>query len=295
MSFQPLFSRDRLWAALGALILFLLALLFFVLARHRALGPGTVILGGLSLLLLGLSALLIHRLWSLHTLDYWVQRDAIHIHWHGEEAVIPLPDVLEVVPATVTLAPQWLRWPLLWVQSDAEKSVLSYSALPPEEALAIVTADETYLISPAQPQAFVAAVEERQQFGPARHLKPVIYLSSWRQHWLLQDRWAQWLLWGGLVLGWMVLGYVIWRYPQLPAQIPLHIDAAGRPDAFRPQHAIFLLPGIALLIGFLNAALGFALYAYHRFLAYLLWSISVILQLITLFVAANLIRVAVGG
>ncbi len=295
MAFRPLFTRDRVWAGLGAGILLLLALLMLFWARNRPLGPGTTILGGLALLMLGMSALLIYRLWALHTLDYWVQRDAIHIHWLGEEAVIPLPHVQEIIPATLALAPDWWRWPQQWLQSDAEKRVFSYATQPPEQSLAIVTADEVYLVSPQRPQDFVQAYEQRQQFGPARLLKRVIYLAPWRQHWLLTDRLAQGALLGGLVLGWLVLGYVIWRYPQLPATIALHMNNQGMPDLLSPRHAIFLLPGIALLIGFLNAAIGFAFYGYQRFLSYLLWSLSFLLQIITFLAVANLINLAVRG
>jgi len=295
MSFRPNFSRDRIWASLVALALVVLAMFSLRALLQRPLGPGSVILGGVTLLLGGLGLLLIYRLWSLHTLDYWVQRDAVHIHWHGEEVVIPLPDIKSVAPAEMDMRPAWLHWPLQWVQSDTERDILAYATQPPAASLAITTAEETYLISPQQPDAFVAAWEERRDFGPARRLKPVIYLSNWRQHWLLQDRLAQGLLLGGLLLGLLALAYVTWHYPQLPDTIALHFNAQGDPDLLSPRRSIFLIPGISLVIGFLNAAIGFALYDYQRFLAYLLWSVSLVLQIAALFIASNLINLAVGG
>ena len=295
MTFRPLFSRDRLWASLAALALFAFAILAVLAMVKRPLGPGTVLLGGLMALLLGTAALLLYRLWALHGLEYWVQRDAVHIHWQGEEAIIPLPEIQAVRPAAVTLRPAWHRWPAQWVQVDAETHVFSYATQAPENCLEIVTDEEIYLLSPDHPDEFVAAYEDRRAFGPARRLKQVIYLAPWRQHWLLQDRLAQLLLFGGLLLGWLALAYVVWRYPQLPDTIALHFNAAGDPDLLSPRHSIFLLPGISLLIGFLNSAIGFALYEYQRNLSYLLWSISVILQIIVLFIAANLMTLAVGG
>ncbi len=295
MTFRSRFSRDRLWAGLAALALFAFAILTVIGISKRSPGPGVAMLGGVLLLLLGAAALLIFRLWSLHSLAYWVQRDAIHIHWQGEEVIIPLPDIRDVRPAEVTLRPAWHRWPLQWVQVDAEKRVFSYALQPPAECLAIVTDEEIYLVSPERPDDFVAAYEQRRAFGPARKLKPVIYLAPWRQHWLLHDRLAQALLLGGLWLGWLALSYVAWRYPQLPDTIALHFNTAGAPDLLSPRRSIFLLPGISLLIGFLNAAIGFALYEYQRNLSYLLWSLSVILQIVVLFIAANLMTLAVGG
>ncbi len=295
MTFRPRFSRDRLWASLLLLALVLLALLFLRSAFARPVGPGSVILGGIFLLLSGLSALLIHRLWAAHSLEYWVERDAIHIHWNGEEAIIPLPDIQDIGPAQIALRPAWLHWPLQWVRSDADANALAYATQPPEDCLAITTQDATYIISPERPDEFVRAYEQRRDFGPARRLKPIIYLSHWRQHWLLRDRLAQALLLGGLALGLVALGYVAWRYPQLPSTITLHFNARGEPDLLSPQRSIFLIPGIALIIGFLNAAIGFALYDVQRFLSYLLWSVSFILQIAALFIAANLINLAVGG
>ncbi len=296
MSFRPNFSRDRIWASLAALALFALAALAGISILKRPLGPGSVILGGGTLIFLGLGALLVYRLWSMHTLDYWVQRDAIHILWNGEEVIVPMPDIQDIRPGeSLALRPNWLHWPLQWVRADAEQRILAYATRPSADSLAIVTAEETYCITPVHPDAFVAAWKDRQAFGPARRLKPVIYLSPWRQHWLLRDRLAQGLIFGGVLLGLLVLAYVTWRFPQLPATIALHFNVQGEPDLLSPRRSIFLIPGISLLLGFLNAAIGFALYDTQRFLAYLLWSASVILQIAALFIAANLINLAVGG
>jgi len=295
MSFRPLASRDRLWASLATLALFVLAFLTGWLAVKRPLGPGTVLLGGFSLLLLAAGAVLLYRLWALHTLDYWVERDAIHIHWNGEEAVIPLPDIREIGQARAQLQPKWQQWPQQWIRADEAQDIISYASQPPEHCLAIVTDEETYLISPDDQLAFIDAYEQRREFGPARKLKQVIYLAPWRQHWLLTDRLAQVLLFGGLLLGLVVLAYTIWRFPQLPETIAIHFNARGEPDLLSPRRSIFLPTGIALLIGFLNAAIGFALYEYQRFFSYILWSVSLILQVAIFLIVANLINLAVGG
>jgi hypothetical protein len=295
MSFRPLFSRDRLWASLVTLAIFLLILLLAAVIVRQPLGPGTVILGVLMLLLLVTGGVLLYRLWALHSLDYWVERDAIHIHWNGEEAIIPLSDIRDIRPADAAIQPAWWRWPQQWIDTDDEKDVVSYASQPPQQCLAIHTDKDAYLISPDDPRAFISAFEERRDFGPARRLKQVIYLSSWRQHWLLTDRLAQLLMAGGLLLGLFVLAYTIWRFPQLPETIAIHFNASGDPDLLSPRRSIFLPPAIALLTGFLNAAIGFALYDYQRFFSYILWSVSIILQIAILFVTATLISLSVGG
>ncbi len=55
------------------------------------------------------------------------------------------------------------------------------------------------------------------------------------------------------------------------------------------RRSIFLLPAFTLLMGFLNAAIGYALYTYRRFIAYFLWSASVILQLLGFYLIHRLI------
>jgi len=295
MSFRPLHARDKLWASLLVLALIALALLMLRAIMIHPIGPGTVIAGLVMLLAGGASGMLIYRLWALHTLDYWVQRDAIHIHWNGEEVIIPLTHIRRIEQAhEFSLSPQWLHWPEPWIQSQKETHVLAYTTQPPHKSLAIITNEAAYLISPAQPEAFITAYEQRREFGPARKLKPVIYLSPWRQHWLWHDRQAQALLFGGLLLGLILLGYTAWHYPQLPATIALHFDRNGHPDLLSPRRAIFLIPGAALLFGFLNASMGYVFYESRRFIAYLLWGASVLIQVLGGYIVIRIIQLATG-
>ncbi len=294
MAFRPILPRDRLLAAFLAILSLALALLLTYWLIQQPIGPTSVLVGVGILLLVAFAGLLLFRLWSLRTLDYWVQRDAIHILWRGEVAIIPLEYIRSIESASLQLRPAWLHWPQQWILTQANPDILAYATQPPENSLAILTDDETYLISPQDPAGFLAAFEERRHFGPARQIKPAIYLSPWRQHWLLHDRWAQALLCGWLFLGGALLAYVTWHYPQLPDTLALHFNIQGEPDLISPRRAIFLLPGVAMLMGFLNAAIGFALYDYRRFFTYLLWSVSLLLQLIAWYVTIALIRFALG-
>ena len=294
MSFRPIFSRDRLWAGIAVLVLLVIAFIIADVMIRGPIGPKSVVLSVIFLLMLAMAALLIYRLWSLHTLDYWVQRDAIHILWHGEEAIIPLEDILDVRIAETKTSPNWLHWPAQWLHTDARNRVWAYATQPPQQCLIILTKTDSYLISPRHRDTFIEAWQERKNFGPARSLKQITYLAPWRQHWLLRDRVAQALLFGGLLLGLLFLATIAWRFPQLPATIALHFNARGAPDLLSPRRTIFLLPGITLLIGFLNAAIGFALYDYQRYIAYLLWGVSVLLQGAAFLIASHLITLAVG-
>ena len=96
MAFHPFASRYRWIAWLAAALLLLISLVLPIQLLRTHLGPTTVVLFLAFLLILGLLVLLVYRLWALHRLDYWVDRDAVRIHWAGNRIDVPLPDIEEV-------------------------------------------------------------------------------------------------------------------------------------------------------------------------------------------------------
>ena len=79
MSFRPNFSRDRIWASLAALALFALAALSAFSILKRPLGPGSVVLGGLTLIFLGLGGIA----YMAGTVFYaWEKLPYHHAIWH---------------------------------------------------------------------------------------------------------------------------------------------------------------------------------------------------------------------
>lgn len=292
MAFRPFASRYRwvAWLAAALLLLISLVLPFQLLRTH--LGPTTVALFLAFLLILGLLVVLIYRLWALHRLDYWVDRDAVRIHWAGNRIDVPLPDIqeVEIQPTGLVQDYRWWAWPVGWVQPLRPESVqASYSTRSPQESLALKTSYTTFLISPEDSDGFAAALRERQTLGPVRHLKPTIAEPSYRQHWLIQDRLPLIVMATGLLFGLIFLGALIWRYPTIPEQIPLHFDAAGAPDRIGARRSILLIPAITLLIGFFNAAIGVALYERHKLASYMLWGSALLLQIVALIIVNRLL------
>ena len=282
MAFRPLVPRERLIAWIVAALLLLASLVLLVWLLRTPLGPTTIVLSLAFLLALVLLAVLLYRLWALHGLDYWIDRDAVRIHWAGNMIDIPLPDIQEAVykPTGLVQDHRWWAWPVGWVQPLRPESVqVSYATLSPEESLALKTSYATFIISPEDADGFITALHERQALGPARKLEPAIAEPSYRQHWLIQDRLPLILMATGLFFGLILLGLLVWRYPTLPQQIPLHFDAAGEPDRIVPRRSIFLFSAITLLIGFFNAAVGIALYERHKLASYMLWGSALLLQL----------------
>ena len=292
MAFRPLISRYRLIAWLVAGLLLLISLVLPIQLLRTPLGPTSIALFLAFLLTLGLLAVLLYRLWALYKLDYWVDRDAVRIHWAGDRIDVPLPDIEEVEYKPTDLAQnyRWWAWPAGWVRPLQPESVqVSYATHSPQESLALTTSYATFLISPEDNDGFVAALHERQALGPARHLEPTIAEPSYRQHWLIQDRMPLIMMATGLLFGFIFLGLLIWRYPTIPQQIPLHFDAAGAPDRIGARRSILLLPAITLLIGFFNAAIGIALYERHKLASYILWGSALLLQIAALIIVNRLL------
>jgi len=47
-----------------------------------------------------------------------------------------------------------------------------------------------------------------------------------------------------LVIGVLPLGYLLWVYNSLPAIVPLHYGADGKPNGFGPKTELFLLQAL---------------------------------------------------
>ncbi|HEY54022.1 MAG TPA: DUF1648 domain-containing protein [Caldilineae bacterium] len=292
MAFRPLFHRGRMIAGIVAVLLLLASLVLLVGLMRTPLGPASIALSLAFLLALALSVVLLYRLWALHGLDYWVDRDAVRILWASDRIIIPLGDIqqVEFKPKDLASGFRWWAWPAGWVQPlRPESELVSYATCAPAEGLALKTSYATFIISPDDAEGFVAALRERQALGPARQLNPAIETSSYRQHWLLQERLPLILMATGLFFGLILLGSLAWRYPALPPQIPLHFDAAGVPDRIVARRSIFLFSAITLLIGFFNAAIGIALYERHKLASYMLWASALLLQLAGLMIVNRLL------
>jgi len=292
MTFAPLPFPRRTLTWLLALILGLSALLLLVQALRTPPGPDLVILLALAGLIGGLCILLLFRLLALKQLEYWVERDAIRIHWAGDIFTLPLHLIERIEPAAAAAArPQWSRWPVLWASSPWSRAPETrFATREPEACLALITPAHTYLLSPADGPGFMAAVAARQELGPARLLRPQVQRANMRLHWFWRDPLAPWLIMGGLGLSLLLFALLIWRFPGLPAELPLHYAAAGIPDRFGPRQSLFLLPIITGLIWFINSVVGVILYERQRVAAYLLWGGALILQVLGLIVLRNLLH-----
>jgi hypothetical protein len=297
MTFKPLSRPDRWYALLLILGLLLLDLL---LVRAIATRP----VDGLSFLsaLWVLGSLLVagylgYRTVGAFTLEYWVDRDGITLVWGVTRQIIPMAAIRRIQQGALSVGVDRL-WPWHWPYTERRRLwgadvgvVSSYATRPLTEQLILVTDDESYGISPADPAKFLAAVQSRYALGVARPKRSELQrppLWTWR---LWRDRIAQVLILAGLIGVLFTFGILAFRYPSLPADIPLHFDANGIPDRIAAKSGLFALPLIGMLVWLVNLVAGIWLYRrYQLGAAYLLWCGAVVVQAIAGLALLNLIR-----
>ena len=274
---------------LAGLLVALLAVdvvLTWTLARSdvdlRALALGVIIALSLPVL-----AVLAYWLWGALTLRYTLDRNALTVYWAGATHIIPLPTIQRLIPGSDLLAEpriQGLRLPGYTVgQADLPNlgRTLVFSTRPLAEQVFVVTPLQTYALSPADPAAFTAEVATRQHLGPTEYVPQTVRIAPWLGLPIWRDRLAHLLL-GLAALACLALyAWVVARYPDLPAQLPLR--GPTLPPLARA--AALLLPtiGLGALVG--NGLLAALVHARERGAALLLLGGAVVVEILLWVVA----------
>ncbi len=293
MAFKPVPCASR-WEGLAAsLWIVLIDLLFIVWAIRR---PAdllkflliVVVVGSLPLL-----AYVLYRTWAAFSLEYWVDRNAITVRWAHMRQVIPLHSVTQIEEGGYLAIgkPRLADWPapyLREVGGDSEAHLLA--TLPPEQSLLLDSPHGVYVLSPAQPQGFLAAVQERFALGPSQVVVPMRTRSTELSRLLPMDRLGLWLLVGGLLGVLILFGVLMISFPDLPDVLTVRYNSQGAPDLISEKSALYRLPIIGLLAWGINGAAGLLLMARRQPVgAYMLWGGAIIVQVFSLLALVSLI------
>jgi hypothetical protein len=297
MTFKPFPRHDRWYALL--IIPGLIAL--DVLAVRRVLErPVDGVSFLLSLWVLASLLILVYlayRIVGAFTLEYWVDRDAVTLIWGPTRQIVPIGQIRRIQRGAAD-PPKTPPRPWHWPCPDRRRvrcaglgMVNAYATRPLTEQIILVTGEESYGISPADPEGLLAALQARYALGAARPRQAELVrppLWTWP---LWRDRSALFLIGVGL-LGLLVLfGALCFRFPLLSSDLPLHFDVSGLPDRIAPKTGLFALPIIGLVTWALNLAMGIGIYRRaQRHGAYLVWGGAVIVQGIAGLALFNLMR-----
>jgi hypothetical protein len=293
MVFKPPPCPSR-WEGLAASFwIVLLDLLLVVWAVRRPADTLKFLLVVVVVASLPLLAHLLLRTWAAFSLEYWVDRNAITVRWGYLRQIIPLPNVAQIslgqdLPVGKTGI---LDWPAPYLRNVGSDATLQlFATRPPEECVLIETQDAWYALSPADPQAMIAAVQERYAMGPSQVLAPARLRATQLERFLPADKLGQWLLIGGLLGVLILFGVVMISFPNLPEVLTVRYNSAGLPEEIREKGALYRLPIIGLLAWGINGAAGLFLMARRQpMAAYMLWSGAMVVQVFSLLALVSLI------
>ena len=227
---------------------------------------------------LPLLAHLLYRTWAAFNLEYWVDRNAVTVRWANTRQMIPMPAIRRIIDDGYFGADRRGRCavgpcPICGSQPRTDRMKLNLCATrPAEECVLLETDSGLYALSPADPQQFVATVQERFGMGPTQRLHPHRVRRSPVGRVLPADRLGTGSLVGGAVGVLILFGVVMISFPNLPDVLTVRYNSAGLPEEIRAKTALFRLPVIGLLAWLINGVAGLVLMArQQRTGAYMLW------------------------
>ncbi len=297
MTFKPLSCQDRWYGLLAMLGLILVDAAFVLVILRRPVDGLTFMLALWLLASLLILVYVGYRTVGAFTLEYWVDRDAVTLVWGPTRQIVPVGQIQRVLVSAaehrITPSRPW-HWPCpdrRRANCDGLGVVNSYSTRPMDQQLILVTATESYGISPGDPGAFQKALQERYALGVARPLQaelrrpPVWTWPLWR------DRTALVLIGAGLLGMLLMFGALCFRFPVLSSDLPLHCDASGIADRIVPKSGLFILPIICLVAWVVDLVAGIWLYRrVQEGAAYLLWGGAVFVEVVAGLALFNLMR-----
>jgi hypothetical protein len=230
------------------------------------------------------------------SLRYRVTGDTLQIRWAHITHHIPLARVQAIrsgaEASQLARGIRGVHWPGYHIGrcDDPERGVvLCYSThLLPHDLVVVETPGLYYLISPADPDAFIEAVATRR--AGARLTTAPITFQEWRfinsSFW--RDRPAQIVVLLAMAMNAALIGYLLISYPRLPPLIPLHWNIFGVVDRIGFTNEIFSLPAIAAIVLVTNFIAGVLLHRREKLAAYLLFGAAFWVQVLFLFAAIRI-------
>lgn len=235
---------------------------------------------------LGLTPLVIYRMYALQRGRYILARDGISIYWGLRREEIPINMVNWVGSADqnrMKLSKPFLRAPgaVLGVQTQPDGKAVEFLAARDTKLVMIVTPERIYAISPADENEFLQTYRRLSEFGS---LAPIPSISDYPANLLARswaDRPARILIIISIVLA---LGLILWVSLSIPGHplTALRLNPDGSPVELVPGIRILLLPVINTFFFIADMLLGLFFYrrADTRSLGYLMWASTALTSLL---------------
>ena len=293
MQYRPVRSTGLLIGSLASGWALAVAALLFALGVGSELGLAAWLAYCAALVAAAVALLFGYWTWSLWTLCYELDRNALLIRWGLTQQVIPLGSIERLVSASAVGLPRvtgasWWGSRIGRAAVEPMGEVLCYATERlPEELVYVVTTEQTYALSIADPQEFARQVLIRQELGPtarlrheARRLGPQALLGDDRIGLAL----AGLALLGGAVV-WLQLAL---RHDAVPAAAPVHQTAAEAAE-FVARPALLEIGSTATAILIAGLLIGLLVHGRERVAGRLVFGAAAVVQAI--FFAATAIAI----
>jgi len=215
--------------------------------------------------------------YSLGTLRYTIDRNALTITWGDIRQMVPLSQVERLVPGRELPSPHiagvnWLGHHVGHAEVEGGiGDTLFYSThRSPRELLYVVTPAQSYALSLEDDVAFAEAMQQQQRLGSLVAVAQApdrLYLAA-QPFW--EDRTAQVLAAAAFATFFVMFGYVYRQYAGLPESIALSFPQLDGVTRVGSKSELLKLPmtGVGLLL--LNLGLGFIAHSWERMVGYVL-------------------------
>lgn len=288
--FYPAKRRAVIFHLISLSILLAGGILGLTQAAHSTAGFPFMLNLSVALVSVALLLSVAYRFYALWTGSYSLERDGVHLRWGLRSEDIPIDAVLWVRAEDslgVRLPLPFFRWygAVVGVRRmhsvDGSGGLIEYLSVRAHHLILIATPHKVYAISPADPEAFLAAFQRFREMGS---LAP-IQAQSVQPGFLFPEVWrsapARALISGGIVL---VVFLLVWVSIIISGrqQISLRLNPGNLATDYVPAVQLMLLPVMNAVFFFLDVSLGLFFYRNPaiRSLAYLLWGSSIIVSLL---------------
>jgi hypothetical protein len=229
--------------------------------------------------------LFIYWTYSLSTLRYTLDRNALTVTWGDIRQIVPISQIERLVPGRELENPHiagvsWLGHHVgrSTVEGGVGETLFYSTHRTPEDLLYVVTPTQSYAISVQDEVAFAEAVQAQQRAGSLVSVAQApdrLYLAA-QPFW--EDRTAQVLTLAAFGLFFAMFGYIYQQYPGLPESIALSFPQLDGVTRVGSKDELLRIPLTGIGILALNVALGFAAHAWERMVGYVLLLAAVCAQ-----------------
>lgn len=294
-------TDKRIGTQTGLLLELVLIVIIFAaigVATTQPIGPITFFMVLAIVIALPAIGLIAYQLFGLARSSYALDRNMLTIDWGPIRQVVPTDAIQRILLGTeITGNPErfrgW-RWPgLMHGQAEVPEVGLTlfYAPASLKNQLIVITPTLSYAIAPADPAGFIDSIKARYELGPTQAVAQTTQhppLFDWP---LWRDRLAQGFGAIALALVLSLFAFVCFRFPDLPARLPLHYSVDGLADRVGAASEVFILPLIGLLALLVNMMFGAVAYPRERMASYVVWGGTLLVQLLLWVSAINLLRV----